>query len=129
MESGIEAWLRAFAGAVRARDYAAGRSLFASEVIAFGTVVERAVGIDTLAARQWKVVWETTRDFDFDYASVCSEVVGDRAWVTPLWTSTATAGANAGARRSGRASLVLAREGAGWRALHSHFSLTPRDPA
>jgi ketosteroid isomerase-like protein len=128
MEAEIEAWLRAFAGAVRDRDYATGGSLFASDVIAFGTVAERAVGIETLAARQWRVVWETTRDFDFDYGSVRCEVVGDRAWATSLWTSTADKGPDAGAQRSGRASLVLARDGARWRAVHSHFSLTPRDP-
>lgn len=124
MQIEIERWLRAFARAVRERDYAAGAALFAPEVIAFGTVAERADGADALAARQWRVVWETTRGFDFDYATLRCEVCGDRAWVASSWSSVADAGDR---RRVGRASLVLKREGDRWRAIHSHFSLAPAD--
>ncbi|MCU0670276.1 MAG: nuclear transport factor 2 family protein [Myxococcota bacterium] len=126
MESEIEEWLRAFAKAVRERDYASGRSLFAPDVLAFGTVAERAEGIDALVARQWRVVWETTRGFEFDYGSLRGERHGDRAWIAAAWSSMAATGAHAeGRRRTGRATLVLARDDRGWRALHTHFSLTP----
>lgn len=125
MSAEVEAWLRAFAAAVRARDYASGARLFAPDVIAFGTVAERAAGVDDLAARQWRNVWERTRDFDFDWPSLCCNVAGDRAFVTSLWSSYATDGA----LRTGRVSLVLGREAGGWRALHSHFSLTPGNAA
>jgi len=121
----VQAWLRAFAGAVRARDYATGARLFADDAVAFGTVAERAAGVEDLAARQWRVVWERTRDFDFDWSSLRCDVAGERAFVTSLWSSYAADGA----RRTGRVSLVLGRETSGWRALHSHFSLTPRDAA
>lgn len=131
MESEIEGWLRAFARAVRERDYAAGSALFAPEIVAFGTVADRADGIDTLAARQWRVVWETTSGFEFDYASLRCERHGDRAWAGSAWSSIATGGLTPGRRRAGRASIVLARDDRGdasrpcWRAIHSHFSLTP----
>jgi ketosteroid isomerase-like protein len=122
MESEIEEWLRAFAQAVRERDYATGRSLFAPDVVAFGTVAERAEGIDALVARQWRVVWETTRGFEFDAGSLRGERHGDRAWIAATWSSVAE---TEGRRRTGRATLVLARDDRGWRALHTHFSLTP----
>ena len=131
MESEIEGWLRAFAQAVRDQDYAAGSALFAPEIVAFGTVADRADGIDALVARQWRVVWETTSGFEFDYASLRCERHGDRAWAASAWSSVATRGLTPGRRRTGRASLVLAREDRGvaprscWRAIHSHFSLTP----
>lgn len=122
MQTEIEAWLRAFARAVRERDYAAGASLFAPEVVAFGTVAERVEGVGELAARQWRVVWETTHGFDFDYGSLRCEVCGDRAWIASSWSSLADAGNR---RRAGRASLVLKRSEDRWRAIHSHFSLAP----
>lgn len=125
MKLEIEGWLRAFARAVRGRDYAAGTALFLPEVVAFGTVAERADGIGALVARQWRVVWETTRDFEFDYPSLRCEVFGDRAWVAAQWSSSAADGGAHGARRRGRASLVLARSERRWRAIHSHFSITP----
>jgi uncharacterized protein (TIGR02246 family) len=125
MESEIESWLRAFARAVRERDHAAGVALFRPDVVAFGTVAERADGIDALVAKQWRVVWETTCDFEFDYASLRCEVFGDRAWVASQWSSNAVAGDVRAGRREGRASLVLARSDGRWRAIHSHFSLAP----
>jgi len=125
MESEVERWLRAFAKAVRERDYTAGRSLFAPDVVAFGTVADRAEGIDALVARQWRVVWETTRGFEFDAGSLRGERHGDRAWIAAAWSSVATGAHADRRRRTGRATLVLARDERGWRALHTHFSLEP----
>jgi len=121
MRAEIETWLRAFAAAVRARDYAAGAALFAEDVVAFGSVAARADGLDALRERQWRVVWEDTRGFDFDYATLCCEALGERAWAAATWSSAS----EADERRAGRATLVFARDGAGWRAVHSHFSLVP----
>ncbi|HEX2656924.1 MAG TPA: nuclear transport factor 2 family protein [Polyangia bacterium] len=129
----VEGWLRAFAGAVRAQDYqTAARELVEPDVIAFGTVAPRVVGVDVLAREQWRVIWRATADFDFDYASARAEVAGDRAWVAILWSSRGTDGVLA-PRRAGRATFVLARGADGvsarWRAVHTHFSMMPEGPA
>lgn len=125
MDFEVERWLRAFSRAVRERDYAAGMTLFRADVVAFGTVAERAEGSEVLQARQWRVVWETTRGFEFDYDSLRCERRGDRAWVAAQWSSVGTDRDGCDLHRAGRASLVLAGGESGWQALHSHFSLAP----
>jgi ketosteroid isomerase-like protein len=123
MRAKIEAWLRAFAASVRARDYAAGAALFARDVVGFGSAAARVEGLDALVEHQWRVVWETTRDFDFDYASISCGASDDLAWAAATWSSADAAAT--GACRAGRATLVFARDGSVWRAVHSHFSLVP----
>jgi ketosteroid isomerase-like protein len=132
MRSEIELWLRAFAAAVRGRDYAAGSKLFEPDMVGFGTVAARVEGLDHLIARQWRIIWEKTRDFDFDYASVRvdGDGAGHWAWVAALWTSTLEEpSSTSSTHRAGRVTLVLRRSGPRWRAVHSHFSLAPEAPA
>jgi ketosteroid isomerase-like protein len=117
-------WLTQFARAVRDVDYPKGRTLFAPDVVSFGTVNEILAGLDELEARQWRNVWGVTRGFDFDYASVQTHVKGDAGWAVALWSSQ---GRNAGGwfDRHGRCTFVFEKRHGRWLAVHSHFSLVP----
>jgi ketosteroid isomerase-like protein len=122
----LVAWLADFAAAVREQDYAAGRALFAFDVVSFGSINEMLHGLDALEHAQWRRVWSVTRGFDFDYTSAHVEVVGDRAWVVALWRSEGNDPKRGGwFERRGRATFVLARRAGRWLAVHSHFSLLP----
>jgi ketosteroid isomerase-like protein len=123
----IRRWLDAFAAAVRAADYARGAELFDPDALGFGTVVERAEGLNRLAEAQWKRVWDATEGFAFHVGGARIEVRGDIAWVASTWSSTGVTEGGAPFPRSGRATIVLRRRGDGWRAVHTHFSLTPGD--
>lgn len=129
MTSPIRTWLRRFAAAVRSRDYAAGARLFAPDVVGFGTVAADVRDIDALVARQWRVIWAASQDFDFDHSSSHVHVAGDHAWAAALWSSSGQPGGKLARRRSGRATIVFRRINGRWRAVHSHFSLTPRNRA
>jgi ketosteroid isomerase-like protein len=124
----IRGWLESFATAVRARRYDRGRRLFDQQVMGFGTRAARVDGLDALEARQWREIWETTRDFRFDLESARFESVDGQAWVGALWSSTGLLPCGGTFPRSGRATIVLVRRPEGWRAVHTHFSLDPREP-
>jgi ketosteroid isomerase-like protein len=128
-ERDVRDWLRAFAAAVRSRDYAAGRALFAPDVRGFGSVAVLADGLEALEAEQWRRVWDATEGFDFHAGSVAIRVSGDLALATALWSSTGIDPDRKPYPRAGRATLVLARGASGWRAVHSHFSFEPEAPA
>lgn len=121
----VHAWLAAFASAVRAGDFAAGRLLFDADVVAFGTVERVCYGLDALEHGQWRDVWPRTRDYHLELLECGRD--GELAWAGATWASLARAD---GRRRSGRATFVLRRSGphgGAWRAVHSHHSFDP-DP-
>jgi len=119
-------WLEDFAAAVRAADYASGATLFDSGALGFGTVVGRADGLDALTREQWRNVWDTTEGFHFDVDSARVEVEGSLAWVASTWSSTGFTEGGEPFPRAGRATIVLRRGVGGWRAVHTHFSMSPR---
>lgn len=121
----IRRWLEEFAAAVRAADYARGAELFDPLALGFGTVVERAEGLELLAESQWRKVWDATEGFRFHLDGARIEVSGDLAWVASGWSSTGFTEAGARFPRAGRATIVLLRAKGGWRAVHTHFSLRP----
>jgi ketosteroid isomerase-like protein len=113
-------WLEAFASAVREQDFARGRTLFATDVVGYGTRTEAVHGLDGLVEAQWTPVWTSTTDFRFDTVDLLLE--GDEHCVVAArWTSSTPSGR----RREGRCTLVLGGEPL--RCRHSHFSLRPRD--
>jgi len=126
----VTAWLEAFASAVRDRNFAAGRVLFAPDAIGFGTRMDRAPGLDALVAEQWGAVWPMTEGFAFEPESVGIHLSPDArlACVQALWHSRALPGAGGDLRR-GRATLLLERESpeAAWKAIHTHFSRMPSE--
>jgi ketosteroid isomerase-like protein len=121
----VELWLERFAACVRARDYDAGRELFADDVVGFGTYTPYAEGLDELVENQWKPVWSATRDFHFDLAGARVEIRGELAWVATEWSSTGIGPTGQTFERRGRVTIVLRRDPAGWRAVHTHLSHNP----
>jgi ketosteroid isomerase-like protein len=105
--------------------------LFANDVVSFGTRKFRLEDRDGLEREQWRAIWEKTSGFHFDLNAL--EVFGAGAiWVAAVsWSSRGRDTSGADVERRGRATLVLAREGAAGDSssalvcVHSHFSLAP----
>ena len=120
----IQEWLRNFARAVREVDYATGRTMFADDVVSFGSINEMLEGLDELESRQWRNVWGVTRGFDFDYSSIRCRADGEQAWAVGLWSSQ---GRNHKGwfNRQGRSTFIFERRDGRWVAVHTHFSMVP----
>lgn len=121
----IRRWLEEFSAAVRAVDYERGMTMFAPEVVGFGTYASMLVGLDTLVAGQWRNIWGVTREFRFRLDDLHCGVAGDLAWVAVPWDSRGQRASGDWYDRPGRATLVLARREGRWLAIHSHLSLYP----
>ena len=117
-------WLQTFEAAVRARDFAGGRTMFAEDAVAFGTWARAVAGLDNIVREQWQNVWPRIQNFRFDPdARVHSS--GDSAWIAAGWQTEATGPDGRPFDRPGRGTFVLERRGGKWLAVHSHFSLLP----
>ena len=119
-----EEWLRTFEAAVRARDFAGGRTMFAEDAVAFGTWARAVSGLDNIMREQWHNVWPRIRDFRFD-TDARVRTTGDTAWIAAGWSTEATDPDGRPFTRPGRGTFVLERRGGKWLAVHSHFSLLP----
>jgi ketosteroid isomerase-like protein len=121
----VRQWLEDFAGAVRARDFGRGRTLFAPDVVGFGTRTAKMTGLDSLVEEQWRRIWNCTEGFTFDLEDVQATIDGDLAWAAVAWESRGIAVDGKKFQRLGRATYVLHRRGGRWLAIHSHHSLNP----
>jgi len=119
-----EQWLRTFEAAVRARDFAAGRALFADDAVAFGTWARAVAGLDNIIREQWQNVWPRIRDFRFE-ADARVRTSGNSAWIAGGWLTEVTGVDGRPFTRPGRGTFVLERRAGTWLAVHSHFSLLP----
>jgi ketosteroid isomerase-like protein len=126
----LKGWLRLFSEAVRERNLVSGRKLFHRQVVSFGTVCFRAESLDELVCRQWEVVWPDTTNFDFEYDSAQALMEGKTAVLIADWQSTGINGHHMPVSRHGRATIALKNTAAGWKAVHTHFSVDPfqKDP-
>src|SRR5256712_10560903 len=84
-----EQWLHTFQAVVRARDFAAGRALFANDAVAFGTWARAVAGPDNIVREQWENVWPRIRDFRFE-ADARLRTARDRAWIAGGWLTEGT---------------------------------------
>ena len=116
-------WLKEFEAAVRARDFDAGRRMFARDAVAFGTWARAVSGLDNIEREQWRNVWPRIRNFTFEPPAIGG--AGDTGWIAASWWSDATGPDGAALRREGRATFVLGRREGKWVAVHSHVSLLP----
>jgi ketosteroid isomerase-like protein len=120
------AWLLAMQDGVRRADFAAGRTLFADDVVAFGSRAGTLLhGLDELAAQQWSGVWPAISDFTFALDQLDCRATQEVALLVVPWTSTGYAPNGTPFDRPGRASILLARRSDAWLAVHTHFSLVP----
>lgn len=123
-ETDVKTWLAEFQTAVRARDFATGRRMFAADAVAFGTWARAVSGLDNIEREQWRNVWPRISDFTFEATPVI-RAAADTAWIAASWWSGATGPDGAPLRREGRATFILARQEGRWVAAHSHVSLLP----
>ncbi|MCY4454359.1 MAG: nuclear transport factor 2 family protein [Immundisolibacterales bacterium] len=136
----VTLWLGTWGECIANLDFARARTLFAPEVVGFGTWSDLLSGIDDLETRQWRKVWPTISDFRFDLDSIWMDVSPDRrlGHAAAAWSSTGLDRDGRPFTRPGRCTVTLRRSGgaAPWLGTHTHFSLnrgTPpvsyRDPA
>ncbi|HEV8437987.1 MAG TPA: nuclear transport factor 2 family protein [Methylomirabilota bacterium] len=117
-------WLREFETTCRERDFAAGRRMFATDAVAFGTYASAVRGLDNIEREQWRNVWPRIREFRFEERPII-QGAGDVAWIAAQWSTTATAPDGRAFSRPGRGTFVLQRRDGRWLCVHSHFSLLP----
>jgi len=123
-ESEVSTWLTEFEAAVRARDFATGRRMFAPDAVAFGTWARAVTGLDNIEREQWHNVWPRIRNFHFEEQPTV-RATGDSAWLAASWSSDATGPDGTPFERHGRATFILGRRDGRWVAVHSHVSLLP----
>jgi ketosteroid isomerase-like protein len=118
-------WLRDMQDCVRSVDYERARSLFAEDVVAFGTFAAVVSGRDRLEREQWRNVWPTIREFTFRLDELRCIGTDQALCIVVPWDSVGQGDGEA-FDRPGRATLLLRPAGERWVAAHSHFSLAPR---
>ena len=126
-------WFKALEDCVNAVDFAAGRALFAEDMIAFGTFSDFVAERDGVEREQWRKVWPTIRRFHWRLADVKGIVSPDRLSGTgmAIWDSDGFNPDGSRFDRRGRATVAFAREKIGdpWVAVHTHMSLFRGTPA
>ena len=128
LSAAVREWYARFGACCAAVDYESARSMFAADVMSFGTKAELVSGIDRLQENQWQGIWPNISDFTIDRESIRWGGDEQIAWGIAVWTSTGYDEAGDPFHRPGRATVVLERRDGVWLAVHSHFSLNPGTP-
>jgi ketosteroid isomerase-like protein len=123
---GVTAWFETLAANVRAVDFAGARSIFAPDMIAFGTFTDFMTGRDAAEQQQWRNVWPHIDNFRWrpDIKAIVSpdrlQAVGMGVFVSTGYRQDGTS-----YDRPGRATVVFVRPSvdASWLAQHTHLSL------
>jgi ketosteroid isomerase-like protein len=120
------AWLAEMEACVRSEDYERCRTIFAEDVVAFGTRAALVVGLTALEHDQWRHIWGTIRGFTFLTSELhCRGYAGDAVWLACPWTSEGRGTNGEWLERLGRMTAVLERRDGRWLAVHTHHSLAP----
>ena len=122
----IAQWLGEFEAHVRAVDYAGARPYVADDLVGFGTYGAVLRGREEVERGQWAMIWPTIRNFSFRIDQLSCGTDGSLAWAACPWDSDGVRDDGSVFDRPGRATIVFRREGGRWRAIHTHFSLFPR---
>ncbi|MGH7320898.1 MAG: YybH family protein [Candidatus Rokuibacteriota bacterium] len=121
----LREWLTEFQGRVRAVDFKGARPLCAPGLVAFGTLVTAAVGLDQVVEAQWRPIWPKIRDFTIRVAECHGAASADQAWVAAPWDSLGVREDGSTFARPGRPTIILERRDGRWVATHTHVSLAP----
>ncbi len=121
----LRAWLTDWHTAVRNRDFDAGKTLCAPDLVAFGTVAPFVMGIENVMKAQWEHVWPYIKGFTIDAAGAHGGIEGDHGWVAATWESRGLRPDGTDFHRPGRCTIIFARRHGRWLATHTHFSLSP----
>ena len=124
----LRQWFELLGQYCAAVDYDGGETIFAPDVVAFGTKARVVSGRDYVRQHQWEGIWGNIRDFKVDLEQV--QGAGDErwAWGVTTWTSTGFDRDGQPYFRPGRATIALERREGRWVCVHSHFSLAPGTP-
>ena len=109
-------------------DYDGAESIFADDVVSFGTMMDIVRGRKALREGQWESIWGNITGFRMDLDNVNAGGSGDQAWGVVTWTSTGYDPNHEPFHRPGRATVTLERRDGVWLAVHTHFSLYPGTP-
>ena len=124
--AGVKAWFETLAAHVREVDFAGARSIFAADMIAFGTFTDFMTGREAAETQQWRTVWPHIDGFRWrpDIRAIVSP---DRLQAVGMGIFDSTGYRQDGTPydRAGRATVVLvcAATNAPWVAQHTHLSL------
>ena len=110
-------------------DYDSNESIFAPDVVSFGTKSPIVSGLGNLRQQQWEGIWGNIADFKVQIDQLHAGGSGDNAWGIVPWTSTGFHQDGSPYDRPGRATTVLERREGVWLCVHTHFSLVPGTPA
>ena len=69
-------------------DYDGAESIFADDVVSFGTMMDIVRGRKALREGQWESIWGNITGFKMDLDNVNAGGSGDQAWGVVTWTST-----------------------------------------
>jgi ketosteroid isomerase-like protein len=121
--SAVREWFEKLSTYCSTVDYLSAREIFSESVSSFGTQADAVTGLDRLQREQWEEIWPRTSGFKVLMDTV--RAGGDEriAWGMATWTSTGFDEQGGEFERPGRATVVLARTGDRWLAVHTHFSL------
>jgi ketosteroid isomerase-like protein len=123
----VKAWFERLSSHVRAVDYEGARTIFADDMIAFGTFENFITGRDRVEAAQWRSVWGVTSGFRFRMDDVRAIVSADRLTSIGMAVFDSTGYHRDGSpyERPGRTTVALSRKAIGgdWVADHTHMSL------
>ncbi len=123
----VQAWFERLSDHVRAVDYAGARSLFADDMIAFGTFENFITGRDRVEQAQWRNVWGVTDGFRYRADAIRAIVSADRLTAIGMGVFDSTGYHPDGTpyARPGRTTAAFSRRAVGedWVADHTHMSL------
>ena len=124
--AGVKHWFATLATHVREVDYIGARTIFAADLIAFGTFTDFMIGQPAAEQAQWRNVWENIDGFTWrpDIRVIVSP---DRRQAVGMGIFDSTGYRKDGTEyaRPGRATVVFVRDSveAPWLAQHTHLSL------
>lgn len=129
----IGRWFRQLQVSVQTVDFVGSRSLFAEDLITFGTFSAFTIGREAAETEQWRKVWDQIDHFRWRLDDLHTVISSDRLTAVGMAVFESTGYTEDGTAfdRPGRATVVFGRQSIGeeWLAQHIHVSLFPGTPA
>jgi ketosteroid isomerase-like protein len=129
----IRRWFQKLQLCIQTVDFVGSRSLFADDIITFGTFSAFTLGRAATEQEQWRHVWGHIDQFRWRLDNLRTLVSGDQLTAVGMAVFESTGYSEGGKAfdRPGRATMVLGRRAVGeeWVAQHTHVSLFPGTPS
>jgi ketosteroid isomerase-like protein len=129
----IRRWFQKLQLCIQTVDFVGSRSLFADDIITFGTFSAFTLGRAATEQEQWRHVWGHIDQFRWRLDDLRTIISGDRLTAVGMAVFESTGYSEGGKAfdRPGRATMVLGRRAVGeeWVAQHTHVSLFPGTPS